>query len=147
MRASDVMTTGVITVGLNSPVQDIVMTLLSNRISAVPVLDEHGALVGMVSEADLIHRAEIKTERHHSLSRDLLLGKSAADVMTKPVITANPEMPLDELVALFDKHRIKRVPIVDHGKIVGIVSRANILQALALSREEFAHEAIAATAI
>jgi CBS domain-containing protein len=147
MRASDVMTTGVITVGLNSPVQDIVMTLLSNRISAVPVLDEHGALVGMVSEADLINRAEIKTERHHSLSRDLLLGKSAADVMTKPVITANPEMPLDELVALFDKHRIKRVPIVDHGKIVGIVSRANILQALALSREEFAHEAIAATAI
>jgi CBS domain-containing protein len=147
MRASDVMTTGVITVGLNTPVQDIVMTLLSNRISAVPVLDEHGALVGMVSEADLINRAEIKTERHHSLSRDLLLGKSAADVMTKPVITANPEMPLDELVALFDKHRIKRVPIVDHGKIVGIVSRANILQALALSREEFAHEAIAATAI
>jgi CBS-domain-containing membrane protein len=147
MRASDVMTTGVITVGLNTPVQDIVMTLLSNRISAVPVLDEHGALVGMVSEANLINRAEIKTERHHSLSRDLLLGKSAADVMTKPVITANPEMPLDELVALFDKHRIKRVPIVDHGKIVVIVSRANILQALALSREEFAHEAIAATAI
>ena len=147
MRASNIMTTGVIAVGLNTPVQDIVMTLLSNRISSVPVLDKHGALVGIVSEADLIYRAEIKNERRRSSwSRDFLLGKSAADVMTKPVIAANPEMRLGELISLFDKHRIKRVPVVDHGKIVGIISRANILQALALSREEFAHEAIAAMA-
>lgn len=62
-------------------------------------------------------------------------GVKAADVMTKPVIAANPEMALDEVVVLFDKHRIKRVPVVDHGKIVGIVSRANILQALARSHD------------
>jgi CBS domain-containing protein len=116
------------------------MTLLSNRISAVPVLDEHGALIGIVSEADLIHRVEIRTDGSESLKSH---GARAVDVMTKPVIAANPEMPLGELVTLFDKHRIKRVPIVRQGKIVGIVSRANILQALALSRIELAHEAIA----
>jgi CBS-domain-containing membrane protein len=154
MIASDVMTTGVITVGLNTRVDDIVMTLLSNRISAVPVLDEHGALIGIASEADLIHRVEIRTEQRRSWWRDLLRGKRArarsflkshgfksTDIMTKPVIAANPETPLGELVTLFDKHRIKRVPVVDHGKIVGIVSRANILQALALSRKELAHDA------
>jgi CBS domain-containing protein len=147
VRASNIMTTGVIAVGPNTPVQDIVMTLLSNRISAVPVLDEHGAPIGMVSEADVIHCAEIETERPHLLLHNLLPGKSAAEIMTKPVIAANPEMSLDELLSLFDKHRIKRVPVVDHGKIVGIISRSNILQALALSHEEFAHEAIAARAI
>ena len=130
MRASDVMTTGVITVGLNTPVLDIVRTLLSNRISAVPVLDKDGILSGIVSEADLIHLEGSDFLKSHSVK--------AADIMTKPVIAANPEMALGELVALFDKHRIKRVPVVDHGKIVGIVSRVNILQALALSHKDAA---------
>ena len=135
MKASNIMTTGVITVGLSTSVGDIVRSLLANGISAVPVLDEHGALVGIVSEADLIHLDGSDFLRWH--------GVKAADVMTKPVIVAKPEMRLNELVSLFDKHRIKRVPVVDHGKIVGIVSRANILQALALSRKELAHETIA----
>ena len=135
MKASNIMTTGVITAGLSTSVGDIVRSLLANGISAVPVLDEYGALVGIVSEADLIHLEASDFLKSH--------GVKAADVMTKPVIVANPEMPLNELVSLFDKHRIKRVPIVDHGKIVGIVSRANILQALALSRKELAHETIA----
>src|ERR1035437_5481212 len=131
MKASEFMTTGVITVGLSTSVGDIVRSLLTNRISAVPVLDEHGALVGIVSEADLIHLEGSDFLKSH--------GVKAADVMTKPVIAANPEMGLEELVGLFDKHRIKRVPVVDHGKIVGIVSRANILQALG----KLAHETIA----
>jgi CBS domain-containing protein len=130
MKASDVMTSGVITVGLNISVADIARSLLANQISAVPVLDEQGALVGIVSEADLIHLTGSDFLKSH--------GVKAADVMTKPVIVANPEMGLDELVGLFDKHRIKRVPVVDHGIIVGIVSRTNILQAL-----ELAHNAIA----
>ena len=133
MRASDVMTTGVITVGLNTPVLDIVRTLLANRISAVPVLDKDGILSGIVSEADLIHLEGSDFLKSHSVT--------AADVMTKPVIAANPEMALGEVVALFDKHRIKRVPVVDHGKIVGIVSRANILQALARSHDAVADAA------
>ncbi len=135
MKASNIMTTGVITVGLSTSVGDIVRSLLANGISAVPVLDEHGALVGIVSEADLIHLDGGDFLKSH--------GVKAADVMTKPVIVAKPEMRLNELVSLFDKHGIKRVPVVDHGKIVGIVSRANILQALALSRKELAHETIA----
>ena len=130
MKASDVMTTGVITVGLNTPVLDIVRTLLSHRISAVPVLDKDGILSGIVSEADLIHLEGSDFLKSHSVN--------AADVMTKPVIAANPEMALGELVALFDKHRIKRVPVVHHGKIVGIVSRTNILQALALLHKDAA---------
>ena len=135
MKASNIMTTGVITVGLSTSVGDIVRSLLANGISAVPVLDEHGALVGIVSEADLIHLDGGDFLKSH--------GVKGADVMTKPVIVAKPEMRLNELVSLFDKHGIKRVPVVDHGKIVGIVSRANILQALALSRKELAHETIA----
>ena len=135
MKASNIMTTGVITVGLSTSVGDIVRSLLANGISAVPVLDEHGALVGIVSEADLIHLDGGDFLKSH--------GVKAADVMTKPVIVAKPEMRLNELVSLFDKHGIKRVPVVDHGKIVGIVSRANVLQALALSRKELAHETIA----
>ena len=135
MKAFNIMTTGVITVGLSTSVGDIVRSLLANGISAVPVLDEHGALVGIVSEADLIHLDGSDFLKSH--------GVKAADVMTKPVIVAKPEMRLNELVSLFDKHGIKRVPVVDHVKIVGIVSRANILQALALSRKELAHETIA----
>lgn len=123
MRASDIMTTGVITVGLNSSVANIARSLVENRISAVPVLDEHEALVGIVSEADLIHLEGSDFLKSH--------GVKAADIMTKPAIAANPEMGLDELVSLFDKHRIKRVPVVAHGKIVGIVSRADILRAVA----------------
>jgi CBS domain-containing protein len=130
MKASDVMSTGVITVGFNTSLGNIARSLLNNRISAVPVMDEHGALVGIISEADLIHLEGSDFLKSH--------GVKAADIMTKPVIVANPEMSLQELVVLFDKHRIKRVPVVDHGKIVGIVSRTNILQAL-----EFAHDAIA----
>lgn len=132
MRASDVMTTGVITIGLNTPVEEIARTLLSNRISAVPVVDDDGVLVGIVSEADLIHRVEIGTERHREFLQSR--GVKSADIMTKPVIAASPEMPLGELLNLFDKHRIKRVPVVEHGEIVGIVSRANLLQALAVSQ-------------
>ena len=123
MKASDVMTTGVIIVGLNTSVANIARVLVNNQISAVPVVDGDGALVGIVSEADLIHLEGSDFLKSH--------GVKAADIMTKPAITANPEMGLDELVSLFDKHRIKRVPVVDHGKIVGIVSRANILKAVA----------------
>jgi CBS-domain-containing membrane protein len=119
-------------------------------------LDEHGELVGIVSEADLIHRVETGTDQHHSWWHNILSGRRAlereflkshgvksVDVMTKPVIVASPEIPLGELVNLFDKHRIKRVPVVEQKKIVGIVSRANVLQAL-LQAFAVSHETIAA---
>jgi CBS domain-containing protein len=149
MKASDIMVSKVITVGPNTTVQEIANILLSNRISAVPVVDDHGALIGIVSEGDLIHRVEAGTERHYSwwlqlvsdkgaLAHDFLKSHAvkAADVMTKGVITASPDLPVGELASLLEKYRIKRVPIVENGKLVGIVSRANLLQALAALRRD-----------
>jgi len=143
MNAADVMVTNVICVRFDATVESIAETLLTNRISAVPVLDEHGALVGIVSEGDLIHRVEADTERHRSWWLELLTGREtlarefiksharkAADVMTGSVITVKPETPLSDLASLLEKHRIKRVPVVKNGNIVGIVSRANLIQAL-----------------
>jgi CBS domain-containing protein len=137
------MTRNVITVASDTSVAKIAETLLANRISAVPVLDGAGAMVGIVSEGDLIHRVEADTAQHRSWWLELLVGKDtlarefiksharkAADVMTRPVITVKPETPLGVLASLLEKHRIKRVPVVEDGKIVGIVSRGNLLQAL-----------------
>jgi CBS-domain-containing membrane protein len=149
MKAFDVMVSKVITVGPDTTVREIAHILLTNRISAVPVLDELGVLVGIVSEGDLIHRVEAGTERRDSwwlsfmadkgtLAHDFLKSHAvkAADVMTKRVITADPTLPLGEVASLLEKHRIKRVPIVKEGKLLGIVSRANLLQALAVLRKD-----------
>ena len=149
MKASDVMVSKVITVGPNTTVQEIANILLSNRISAVPVIDDRGALIGIISEGDLIHRVEAGTERHDSwwlklmtdkgaLARDFVKSHAvkAVDVMSKRVITASPDLALGDLASLLEKHRIKRVPIVDHGKLIGIVSRANLLQALVALRRD-----------
>jgi len=154
VKASDVMVSNVITVGPNTTVKEIADILLNNRISAVPVVNENGTIVGIVSEGDLLHRVESGTERAHSWWLDLLSGKEAlareflkshavkaSDVMTKRVVTAGPDAELGELATLLEKHRVKRVPIVKDGKLVGIVSRANLLQALATLREEVKPEA------
>jgi len=154
MKASDVMVSKVITVGPQATVQEIATILLTNRISGVPVVDERGALVGIVSEGDLMRRVEAGTERHYSwwlklvsdretLARDFVKSHAAkaADVMTKKVITASPDLPLGDLASLLEKHRIKRVPIVQNGRLVGIVSRANLLQALAAMRRDIPAEA------
>jgi CBS domain-containing protein len=143
MKAADVMVSNVITVRADTSVAKIAELLLANRISAVPVVDESNALVGIVSEGDLIHRVETVTERHRSLWLEFFVGKEtlarefiksharkATDVMTRSVITVKPDTPLGELASLLEKHRIKRVPVVQDGKIVGIVSRANLVQAL-----------------
>jgi CBS-domain-containing membrane protein len=143
MKAADVMATKVITVRLDTPVAMIAEVLLANRISAVPVVNDKDILVGIVSEGDLIYRVEAGTERHRSWWVELLTGKEtlahefvmsharkAADVMTRPVISVQPDTPLGDIASLLEKHRIKRVPVASNGKIVGIVSRANLIQAL-----------------
>jgi CBS domain-containing protein len=149
MNAADVMVANVITVRSDTPVERIAETLLANRISAVPVLDADEKMVGIVSEGDLIHRVEAGTERHRAWWLELLTGtetlahefikshaRKAADLMSHPVISVRPDTPLDELAALLDKHRIKRVPVVENGKLVGIVSRANLIQALIRRRPD-----------
>ena len=149
MNAADVMVTNVITVHPDASVKEIAEILLANRISALPVVDKAGSLVGIVSEADLIHRAEVGTERPSSWWLEFLTGKEAlaedfiksharraADVMTRHVITVTPDTPLTRIVSLLEKHRIKRVPVVDNGKVIGIVSRANLVQALLRSQQD-----------
>jgi CBS domain-containing protein len=144
MNAADVMVSNVITVGPTATVQEVAATLLRHRISAVPVLDDKGALLGIVSEGDLMRRSESGTERRRSPWLELFASKETAaaeyvkshsrkvtDVMTRRVVTASPETPLAELAGLLEKNAIKRVPILRNGKLVGIVSRANLLQALA----------------
>lgn len=144
MKASDIMVSNVVTVTANAEVQEVAKILLANRISAVPVVDKLGKLVGIISEGDLIRRAEIGTERPRSWWLDALStnrelasefvrthSRRTQDLMTTEVITAKPDASLAEIAALLEKNGIKRVPIVDGGKIVGIVSRANLVQALA----------------
>jgi len=144
MKASDVMVSNVITVGVNASIGEVAAILLDNNISGAPVVGEKGELVGIVSEGDLIRRSETGTSKRHSWWLELLSNertlaaeyvkshsRKVADVMTSDVITAKPETPLGEIAAMLERNRIKRVPIVEGGKIVGLVSRANILQALA----------------
>lgn len=148
MQARDVMVSPVITVKPSASVREVAETLVNKRISAVPVVDDQGHLLGIVSEGDLLHRAEAATQRRHSWWLRGLLGgdtlaseyikahsRSVSDVMTKRVITADPDTPLHEIAALLERNFIKRVPIVENGRIVGIVSRANLVQALASNRK------------
>jgi CBS domain-containing protein len=149
MNAADVMISNVITVGPDAQLQDVAETLLTNRISAMPVVTANGKLVGIVSEGDLVHRAEAGTGRHRSWWLSLFADKQTlahefvkehsrkvTDVMTRNVVTAAPEAQLSAIANLLEKNRIKRVPIIEDGKLVGIVSRANLLQALATLHEE-----------
>jgi CBS domain-containing protein len=155
MRAADVMTTDVISVSPSQSVQDVADLLLANRISAVPVLLEGGELIGIVSEGDLMRRAEAGTARRRSWWLELLAapetadtyvrehGRQVADVMTRYLVTVGPETPLSEIADLMEKKAIKRVPVVDEGRLVGIVSRANLLQALAAFKGDLPGESTA----
>lgn len=145
MIARDVMTASVITINDSATIQDAAKLLIKQRISALPVLDEAGKLAGIVTESDLMRRAEIGTERHYSwwlwmlsdartLASDYVKSHatSVKDVMTRTVISVVPETPLHEVAELFERNHIKRVPVLNmSGELVGIVSRANIVQAVA----------------
>ncbi|HEY6982478.1 CBS domain-containing protein [Reyranella sp.] len=147
MRAKDVMSGGVMSVLADATVFDAAEILTGQHISAVPVVDDSGRVIGIVSEADLIRRAEIGTTPHKSWLQRLLAddatraaryvrshSRHVSDVMTKAVVTVEEEANLAEVAELMSKHGIKRVPVVRDGFMVGIVSRANLLQAL-MSRE------------
>lgn len=142
MRVHDIMTSPVITVGPDTPLKDLAELLVRNRISAVPVVED-GKIVGMVSEGDLIHREETRTERRQSwwleifVSNDVLAqeyvkshGRKVRDVMSRHVLSVDPSATPAHVASLLDKHRIKRVPVIDDGKLVGIVSRADLVRAL-----------------
>jgi CBS domain-containing protein len=144
MHAVDVMVRDVVTVRSDTDVADAVELLSEHDVSALPVVDEVGNLVGILSEADLIHRVEIGTEKHRpwwleavtgasTLAEEFAKshGKKVREIMTSGAISVSEETPLAEIAALFERKRIKRVPVVKDGKLVGIVSRSNLIQALA----------------
>jgi CBS domain-containing protein len=144
MRAADVMTSDVITATPDDLVQDVAKTLLKHRISGLPVVDKLGKLVGIVSEGDLMRRTETNTDAHRSWWLRLLTDQETlatdyvrsharriSDIMTNQVVAAAPNTPLRDIASLMERNRIKRVPIVEGGQVVGIVSRANLLQAFA----------------
>ena len=143
MHAMKVMTRPVVTVSADATVYAVVNILLGARISAAPVVDADGKMIGIVSEADLMNRPESGTVPARSwlqrllapetvLARDYLRSHShhVADVMTRDVVTADEETDLKEIAGLMQRKGIKRVPIVRDGRVVGIVSRANLLQGL-----------------
>jgi CBS domain-containing protein len=150
MKARDVMVSPVITVSESCNIRDLAKLLFDNRISAVPVVGSDGKVVGMVSEADLMHRSEIGTERPSSWWLAMISGERALaaeyvqshalkvkDVMATDVQSAHPDTALVEIAEMFEEKHIKRVPIVnDAGELVGIVSRANIVQAIAAARPQ-----------
>lgn len=126
MVARDIMTKQVVTVDPQKSVKEVAKLLVDHRFSAVPVVDKQGKLVGIVSEADILARK----------------GKQARSIMSKEIISAHEDTPLEEVAQLLMTHRIKRVPILRRGKIVGIVSRADIVRAIALSKHIALHSPI-----
>lgn len=146
MQAADIMTRNVITVGRDSEVREIASLLLEHGISAVPVVDEADKVLGIVSEGDLIRRVE-DDKRNKSWWLRLFAvndpgeyvkshGRRAHEIMTPDPLTIDETMPLAKISRLLEKHHIKRVPVVKDGKLVGIVSRANLLQGFAVAGPE-----------
>jgi CBS-domain-containing membrane protein len=149
MRAMDVMTSEVITVDEDASVQAVAKLLAERGISAVPVIDRGNRVIGVVSEGDLLHRAEIGTERRRSWWLDMMASTNklagdyvkshsgkVRDVMTRDVISVTETTPVADIAVLLETNRIKRVPVVRDGKLVGIVSRANLVRALGMTINE-----------
>lgn len=144
MKVEDVMTRNVVTVTPDASVQEIVSLLMRHRVSALPVVDVEGRVVGIVSEGDLIRRPEIAGERLLTWWAAMVAssearaeryvkthGQSAHAVMSENVVTVSPSAPVAEVVRLLEKHRIKRTPVVEDGKLIGVVSRSDLLRLLA----------------
>ena len=154
MNAREVMTSPVVSATGDTSVRDIAQLLLQNHVSAVPILDKSGAPIGMVSEGDLIGRNPTEGEARRewwlallaegeALGADFLSSlrrpeRVASDVMSKPIITVGEDTDAGEIARMLAAHRIKRVPVVRNGQVVGIVSRENLLRWLA--NEERSHD-------
>ncbi|WP_028204556.1 CBS domain-containing protein [Paraburkholderia nodosa] len=145
MQASDIMTTDVVSLRPDASVFEAATLLTDHHVSGVPVVDDTGAVVGILSEGDLLHRVETGTgkpqrswlgEWLHSTRRlaSEYLKENAVkvgDIMTSNVIYVSPEAELGEIADLLERHHIKRVPVLEQGRLVGIVSRSNLIRALA----------------
>jgi CBS-domain-containing membrane protein len=149
MNVKDVMTPHVLAVSPDESVIVAARLMLEKKISGLPVVDDSEKLVGVVTEGDFLRRAETGTKRHRPRWVEFFLGpgrlaeeyvqfsgRKVSDVMTPDVRIVTLDAPLEDVVRLMERHHIKRVPVVEGGKIVGIVTRANLLHAMA----SFVHE-------
>lgn len=118
MIARDIMTRKVCTIQPEASVQEAAQLLVSRRISGAPVVDADGKLIGIITEADIISK----------VNRD---GLRVADIMSHELLVVNEDTPVGEIATLLTERKIKRVPVVENGKLVGIVSRADIVHAVA----------------
>jgi CBS domain-containing protein len=149
MKAVEIMTRNPVTVGPEASIMKAVGLMLQRRISGLPVVDRGGALVGIVTEGDLLRRTETGTQRHRPRWLEFLIGpghladeyvqacgRKIHEVMTQNVVTIAEDTPMDEIVHIIESRRIRRLPVLREGRLVGIVSRANLVRALAsLARE------------
>lgn len=148
MKVTDIMSTNVATVAPDAKVQEVATLMVQRRISGVPVVDEGGHVIGMISEGDLIRRPEMATDKPMSRWASLMTGQEqkardfvkthglhAEEVMTRAVVTIETEATLNEAAARMEKNKIKRLPVVEGGKLIGILTRADLLRALAASPE------------
>jgi CBS domain-containing protein len=143
MKAADVMTSPVISVTPQTRTRDAIELMLTHHLSGLPVLNQEGKLVGIVSEGDFVRRSELGTEKHRSRFIAFILGpgRGAHDyaksharfiqgVMTEEVIAVTEDASLEEIVSLMEKHAIKRVPVMRGEDVVGMLSRSDLLRAL-----------------
>jgi CBS domain-containing protein len=144
MQVRDVMHREVLSVAQDTPLEDAARLMLGRGISGLPVVDGQGALLGIVTEGDFLRRAELGTERQRPRWLEFLTsagrlagdyvgshGRAVSEVMTAPVETIDEGAPLQDAVAVMLRRHIKRLPVVADGKLVGIVSRADLLRAFA----------------
>ena len=144
MKASDVMTRRVLTVEPSASVLQAIRLMLQNRISGLPVVDTDGVLVGLVTEGDFLRRTETTTEKRRPRWLEFLVGpgrladeyvkthaRKVDEIMTREPRTITEDTPLEDVVQIMERHKVKRLPVMRGKQLVGIVSRANLLHALA----------------
>ena len=140
MKASDVMTRDVITVRRETSVTNAIRLMLDNNVSGLPVLD-NGKVIGILTEGDLLRRSETGTEKHRPRWLEILMGpgrmageyvrthgRRVEEIMTTDLVSVAGDTPLDEVVGLMERRRIKRVPVIEGDLLVGVISRADLLR-------------------
>ena len=143
MRATKVMSTPVVAAGPQITVQHVARMMINHRVSGIPIVEEDGQLIGIITEGDLLRRVETRTERQRSRWSERFLPNSrlaadyvksharrVGDIMTRDVVTVDESATLGEIADLMEQHRIKRVPVRHDRKLVGIVSRSDLLRVL-----------------
>lgn len=149
MQAAEIMTKEVKTIGPEATIDEAIALLLAAHVSGLPVTDEEGRLVGVVSEGDFLHRPEIGTVKRRPRWIEFLLGpgdiarsyvlshgRKVHEVMTREVVTTHPSASLTDVVEIMEKHKVKRLPVLTGDRLVGIISRADLLRVLSVAVAE-----------